>query len=439
MNSIQYFAIVVFLLLDALMMAYRTAVMSLSEGDLSENDESAALQAQMTQQARSRIQRIRDNPAPATRAVWFWQITAAALVSLLLAECMPHGRWLGPLTGVVCVYLFSAAIPYVAARMHPLETARRLSGAGSLLITLALPFTASLSFLSGIPARILGVDPKSLEDRVSEDEILSMVNEGHEQGTIDEDEAEMITNIFQLDDKHARDIMTHRGDISAIEGDLPLEKALSLILTLPYSRFPVVGEDIDHIMGILYLKDAVSFYMKEQFRELPLSKIPHLLRDVQFIPETVDVDDLFARMQESRTQMAVVVDEYGQTCGLVTMEDILEEIVGNILDEYDKEEKLIAKAEDGRFHINGKALLDDVSKSLDSQFDQEDYDTISGYLTERLGHIPTADDRGKVIDDEDSGYRFRIISTSGTMIGWVEAFRIPQEDGAEEIRSSRST
>ena len=137
------------------------------------------------------------------------------------------------------------------------------------------------------------------------------------------------------------------------------------------------------------------------------------------------MDGLFREMQESRKQMAIVVDEYGQTSGLVTMEDILEEIVGNILDEYDKEERLIARIGDGKFRINGKALLADVSKDLNTEFDQEHYDTISGYLTEKLGHIPTPDDRQTVLPDPATGYRFRIISTAGTMIGWLEAVAAP--------------
>ena len=130
--------------------------------------------------------------------------------------------------------------------------------------------------------------------------------------------------------------------------------------------------------------------------------------------------------------MAVVVDEYGQTSGLVTMEDILEEIVGNILDEYDKEEKLIIRTKDGKFRINGKALLVDASKILEAEFDQENYDTVSGYLTEKLGHIPTPEDRGTVIEDDATGYQFRIISTAGTMIGWLEAEKMPEKPEDED-------
>ena len=425
MNSILYLVIVILLAADALIMAYRTAVMSLTDGDLSDNDDRDDDPVLIREPARSRIRDVRDNPARLTRAVWFWQLLTASLTTVMLADCLPVNRYLCMLIALAGVYLFGAAVPYLAARMNPVRISEALSWIGERLTVITVPFTAVLSFISGIPARLAGVDPKSLEDRISEDEILSLVNEGHEQGAIDEDEAEMITNIFELDDKQAQDIMTHRGDITAIDGNMSLNDALAYMVSMPNSRFPVIEEDIDHIIGALYLKDAISYHMKEQFNDQPISDIPHLLREVKFIPETVDVDDLFREMQESRKQMAIVVDEYGQTSGLVTMEDILEEIVGNILDEYDKEERLIARIGDGKFRINGKALLADVSKDLNTEFDQEHYDTISGYLTEKLGHIPTPDDRQTVLPDPATGYRFRIISTAGTMIGWLEAVAAP--------------
>lgn len=433
MNSILYLVILVLIVTDALQMAYRTAVMSLTDGDLSENEDHEEGTSLIGEPARSRIREVRENPATLTRSVWFLQILTAAFCALLLADLMPFNRYLTALIVIALVYLFGAAVPYLAAKMHPVGISVALALVGEKIALITAPFTWVLSFISGIPARLAGVDPRSLEDRVSEDEIISLVNEGHEQGAIDEDEAEMITNIFELDDKQAQDIMTHRGDITAIDGNMSLNDALAYMVSMPNSRFPVIEEDIDHIIGALYLKDAISYHMKEQFNDQPISGIPHLLREVKFIPETVDVDDLFREMQESRKQMAIVVDEYGQTSGLVTMEDILEEIVGNILDEYDKEERLIARIGDGKFRINGKALLADVSKDLNTEFDQEHYDTISGYLTEKLGHIPTPDDRQTVLPDPATGYRFRIISTAGTMIGWLEAVAAPDlQENTEE-------
>ena len=259
-------------------------------------------------------------------------------------------------------------------------------------------------------------------ERVTEDEILSMVNRGHEKGAIDKDEAEMITNIFKLDDKQAQDIMTRRSAISGIRSDTPLEAAIRFMVEGSNSRYPVYEENIDNIIGVLYLKDAMRIYLMERFNESLLGDIPDLLRDVKFVPKTVDVDDLFRDLQLSRRQMAIVVDEYGETCGLVTMEDILEEIVGNIEDEYDRSEKLITQLVTGQFRISGKAPLEDVSKALDGPLLDGDYETLNGYLTEKLGHIPTREkDVGTRIEVPELGYTFRILSVKGTMIGWTEA------------------
>jgi putative hemolysin len=201
-----------------------------------------------------------------------------------------------------------------------------------------------------------------------------------------------------------------------------------------YSRYPVFDEDIDNVIGILHIRDLLKAYVSDDCKNKTLKELGNnLMFEAYCIPETRNISALFKEMKIKKTHMAVVVDEYGQTAGLITMEDILEEIVGNILDEYDKEEKLIARARDGMLRINGKALLDDVSKALDVELDQENYDTISGYLTEKLGHIPTQDDRGSVIEDPSSGYRFRVISITGTMFGWLEAEKMPElPDGAEE-------
>lgn len=412
---------IILLLASAIQMAYRNAAVRLIESDLAGEDGAQTV----SDEALRKIRESMDDPSGLTRSVWFWLILASSAGIAAASDVIPAGRAASVLILAAPVYLLGAAVPAVLAGMDPLRTAVRLCGISGILTTISWPFTAVLWLLAGLPARAAGVDPESLEERIGEDEILSMVNEGHEQGAIDTDEAQMITNIFQLDDKQAQDIMTHRGDISAIDADTTLDEAIAFMTEATNSRFPVYKDSIDHIIGALYLKDALAFHMKGRFGAMPVGSVPHLLREVKFIPETIGLDDLFREMQESRKQMAIVVDEYGETSGLVTMEDILEEIVGNILDEYDKEEKLIVRTGEGRFRINGKALLEDVSDALGRTISTEDYDTLSGYLTERLGHIPTGEDRGTVIEDRHLGYRFRILGTSGTMIGWTEATAAP--------------
>ena len=412
---------VLLILIDAVQMAYYTALCGISDSDLLPDEDG---NARLREPALSRIREAHGNTAKIFRSVVFWQILTAAQGCTALIAVWKQNRFLIALLFSALVYLFGAAMPHLVAKLDDVKIAGALSLPGKLFSMIAVPFTAPLSFLAGLPLRAAGVDPKSLEDEVTEDEILSMVNEGQEQGSIDTDEAEMITNIFELDDKQADDIMTHRGDINCLDSSVTLDEAIRYMVSAPNSRFPVYEGSIDNITGALYLKDAMLFHMKEQYNDMSIGKIPHLLREVEFIPETVDVDVLFRQMQESRKQMAIVVNEYGETSGLVTMEDILEEIVGNILDEYDQEEKLIARTRDGHLRINGKALLEDVWKALGTMVDQDDYDTLSGYLTQKLGHIPTDEDRGFVITDRELGYRFRILSINGSMIGWLDVSRI---------------
>ena len=424
----------VLILIDAMQMAYHSAVSQLLEADLQPDEEKAC---GLSSSAVRRIRWDMDNPVWLFRSVWFWQILTAALGCVAVGFVWKNHPVLSAFIFAALVYLFGASLPYILGKQYKIRIAGSLSGVCSLFTSLSMPFTGALSFLAGLPARLSGVDPKSLEDEVTEDEILSMVNEGHEQGSIDEDEAEMISNIFELDDKQAHDIMTHRGEIDALESSVSLDDALRYMVNAPNSRFPVFEGTIDNITGALYLKDAMLFYMKEQYHDQGIGQIPHLLREVKFIPETVDVDELFRQMQESRKQMVIVVNEYGETSGLVTMEDILEEIVGNILDEYDNEEKLIAKAGEGHLRMNGKALLEDVSKALGKTVDQENYDTLSGYLTEKLGHIPTKEDRGFVIRAPELGYLFRILSINGTMIGWLDVTRSGAEAASGERRGAQ--
>ena len=186
----------------------------------------------------------------------------------------------------------------------------------------------------------------SKDDDVTEEEIISMVNEGHEQGVLLASEAEMIHNIFEFGDKEAKDIMTHRKNLIAIDGNLSYNDAVSFIIENSKSRYPVYLNDIDNIIGVLHIKDAFAFAQKNEVFRTSIKDIPGLIRDVDFVPETLNINRLFKMMQAKKSHMVIVVDEYGQTSGAVAMEDILEEIVGNIEDEHDEEEQLIRKNPD---------------------------------------------------------------------------------------------
>ncbi|MFI3212093.1 MAG: hemolysin family protein [Eubacteriales bacterium] len=252
-----------------------------------------------------------------------------------------------------------------------------------------------------------------LAKNAAEEEIMSMVNEGHEQGYIEASEAEMINNIFEFGDKEAQNIMTNRSNIVGIDESITLDDAVHFMLEEPLSRFPVYKESIDHIHGILHLKDALRLHKDESLRGKPIREIEGLLRKAKFIPETRFIDDLFRAMQSAKLQMVIVIDEYGQTGGLVTMEDILEEIVGNILDEYDEEDDHIEEKGEDEYIIEGVTPLEELEELLHISFGDVEFETLNGFLISKMDRIPDQDDTFEV---DVEGYHFKILSVENKMI-----------------------
>ncbi len=332
---------------------------------------------------------------------------------------------------LVLLISFGIVIPKRCAAKYPEEWGYALLPFISVVIIPLMPFIWAVISLSTVVLKLLGVDISASEENVTEEEIMSMVNEGHEQGVLEASEAEMITNIFKLDDKKAGDIMTHRTNLVMIDGALPLEEVIRFILSEgKNSRYPVYGEDMDDIIGILHMKDAMIYAEKEGRSQMPVSQIPGLLRKAHFIPESRSIDPLFKEMQSQKTHMEVVVDEYGQIAGIVTMEDILEEIVGNILDEYDAEEEYIVPSEDG-FILDGLAPLEEIGNVLDIEFAKEDddnFDTLNGFLISKMDRLPQEDEDFETIYE---GYRFQIVSVENKMIRTVKAVRVEEEKGEE--------
>ena len=237
--------------------------------------------------------------------------------------------------------------------------------------------------------------------------------------------AALIRNIFRYMDKDAKDIMTHRKNIVAIDGDWSLEEALKFMLDERFSRFPVYQEDIDEIIGIIHLRDATSGYLDESKRGCPVKELKEYLRPVTYIPETKSIDTLFKEMQSTKNHMVIVLDEYGQTSGLVAMEDILEEIVGNILDEHDEEDIMIEKQADGTYLMNGMAPLEDVAETLGLELDTDDYDTLNGFLISLIDKIPGDDE---VFGVKYGGYEFEVKQVEDKMIKSVKVRRLPDAE-----------
>ena len=273
------------------------------------------------------------------------------------------------------------------------------------------PFVKLLTFSTNVISKIFGVKENE-EEIVTEEEIKMMVNQGEEKGSIEENEKELINNVFEFNDIIASEIMTYRTDIYAIEMNEDIYGILDEIDEYKYSRIPVYEETIDDIKGILFLKDILKLVStRKEF------KIADIMREAYFVPESKPIDEIFEELQANKMQMAIVVDEYGGTAGLLTMEDILEELVGNIFDEYDDVEVEYKRLDDNTYLIDGSVSLYEMKKILDIELPEGDYETLSGYLIEKLGRLPEENEH-PVIEDEHLTYK--IEEYEDRRIKWVK-------------------
>ena len=276
------------------------------------------------------------------------------------------------------------------------------------------------------------------EDDVTEEEIISMVNEGHEQGVLQASEAEMIHNIFEFGDKDAKDIMTHRKNIIAVDGTLSFLEMLDFLKENNYSRYPVYIDDIDNVIGVLHIKEVLAMCQRKEIYDTPVKEIEGLVRGVDFIPETRNVNRLFNMMQKAKSHMVIVVDEYGQTSGIVAMEDILEEIVGDIEDEHDEEENMIEKLPDGSFVMDGMTPVDEALELLKIHFeDMDEFDTLNGLLISLLDKIPND---GEHLETDAFGYHFDVLSVQNKMIRKAKITKLPEKaEDTEEDNPCQNT
>ncbi len=247
------------------------------------------------------------------------------------------------------------------------------------------PFIKLLSASTNLIIRVMGMDPNKNEQTVTEEEILMMVDAGEEKGTIEERAKDMIVNIFDFDNIPVKEVMTHRTDIIAIEDIETVNNVVAVAIKNGFSRIPVYHEDIDNIVGVVYVKDLLKYVCSD----LPeKTQLKNIMRQVIFVPDSKRCNQLFAEFTSSRKQIAIVVDEYGGTQGLVTMEDLVEAIVGNIQDEYDHEETEIKRINENTFTVDGNTSLEEIENLTGLKFNDTDCDTIAGLMIDKLGTIP---------------------------------------------------
>ena len=330
----------------------------------------------------------------------------------------------------IVISYFSLVLGELVPKKIAMQKAESISYkiVGFLLVFMRVtkPFVRVLAFSTNTIVRLFGIDPSADEEQVTEEEILMMVDVGEEKGVIENTQAEMINNIFELDDIDAGDIMTHRVDMAAVEADEPVSEVLNVAIEEGYSRIPVYDDDPDNIVGMVYIKDLLEYVGKE----LPVNKsIREVMREAYFVPETKKCGKLFAEMSENHIQMAIVVDEYGGTAGLVTLEDIVESIMGNIQDEYDDEAEEIAKINDTTFTVEGNTDIDEVDELVGAELPQDDYATLAGFIISRLGYLPKDGDLDTV---EFENLKFTVLSVEDKRIAKVRIDITPRDESEDD-------
>lgn len=312
-----------------------------------------------------------------------WQTISIILITILLS---------------FFTLIFGELVPKRVGMKYCEKLAYSTIGIIKVIALITAPFVKLLTNTTNLVSKLFGVTETD-EEVVTEEEIRMMIDVGEEKGTIQKEEKEMINNVFEFNDRIVSEIMIPRRDIFALDANITIGNAiLELAEDSRYSRIPVYEENIDNIIGIVYVKDIILSSKPKN------SKLRTIIKDVYNIPETKMVNELFKELQKNKKQIAIVIDEYGSTAGLVTMEDILEELVGDIYDEYDNEENIIEKIDDNTYIVEGNLSINDLEKKIDIEIPEGDYDTISGYLMEELGIVPKDGDQLEY-ESEDAIYK----------------------------------
>jgi putative hemolysin len=318
-------------------------------------------------------------------------------------------------------------VPKRVAQHNPEKLANGIAGIITGLGVVMKPFVFLLTCSTNLVLRILGIDPTQTDRSVTEEEIRMMVDVGRESGNIHEEEKEMINKIFEFNDKEVSEIMTHRTSIVSLDVDADYAEVLEVAIHEKYTRIPVYDDNIDNIVGILHIKDLL--YHAAEGLQAPFS-LRNMIRPPYFVPESKNIDALFREMQRDHVQLAVAIDEYGGTAGIVTIEDLLEEIVGNIQDEYDEEEQEIVRKDDQTWIIAGLTDLDEVGDAIGITFPDDDFDTLAGFVISLLGRIPEENELPSVAYEN---FRLKVLDMEEKRVSKVEITVLPRlQDGDAE-------
>ncbi len=419
------------------------------------NDNYVNKQAEAGHKLYIKIKRLTDNPGNFLSTIQTGVTFAGYLSSAFAGERFatritaafdPMGNlpWLNSVSLVV-VTLITSYVSLIIGELVPKQLAlhnpEKFSSVAVGPITafgrLMRPFTAFLNVSTNLVLKLLGIPEQREAKSITEEEIRMMVDVSTEGGNIEASEKTMITNIFELNDKEVSEIMTHRMNVAGLDVNTNFKDAVHKAIEEGYTRFPVYDEHIDNIVGILNVKDLMSFYLKPDQDEFNMRD---LIREAYYTPETKHVDALFREMQQDHVSIAIVIDEYGGVSGIVSMEDLVEEIVGNIQDEYDEDQTEIVQNADGSYTIDGLCELYNLEQEIAAfsvpEEDEIDYDTIAGLVLHQLDRIPEPDERPEVWY---KNYRFRVLAMDDRRIAQVQMWiHEPVADDGDDGNDSKT-
>ncbi len=357
-------------------------------------------------------------------------IIASSMSTVLALRFSPtYGELISTILISLVVLIFCEITPKTAAVQNPLRWARALVNPVRGAAWLLRPVVWSLSAVTNTLVRLMGGQMKHRGPFVTEEELRLLVTVGEEEGVLEEAETDMIHSIFEFADTTVREVMIPRIDMVTLESDTTVDEAVDLALQGGFSRIPVYEETIDNIIGVLYTKDMLK-QLRDDHNTLPIRE---LVRPAYFVPETKKLDDLLREIRQKRTHMAIVVDEYGSVAGLVTIEDLVEEIVGDIQDEYDREENLFEQVSQYEYIFDAKINIDEFNEMMDTELENEDFDTLGGFLYAHLDKIPVA---GDTITFKNLA--FTVLTTRGRRITKVKVERLhTQETVADSIQQGQ--
>lgn len=420
--------IITMIVLSAISVASDAALLSISDNKVEED-------AQNGDKRAKRVMKFTENPKPYQTTLQTIMILAAIINGAIALDAFSDDvlQWfdstlwiIKPLVIIIITVLllifqmvFGVLIPRRLANKYPDSFAYKTVGFVFLLTNLFVPFVWVFNVLSMIIGRIFGLKPHEGERKVTEEEIRTIVEESSQTGAIDEEEGEMIQNIFDFSDTTVDEIMTHRTEISALNVKSTRSQLIEFVQKEQFTRYPVYEGNIDHIVGTIHVKDLLKYLDKPEEK----FSLKSLLRPPYFVPESKKTAELFREMQKQKNHIAIILDEYAGTAGIVTIEDLIEEIVGNISDEYDEDEDLIKQINDHTYEIDGLLNINDVEDILEADLPVEDYDTLSGFILGQLGRFPEENEK---IEINYNDYKFEIMDIDNKIITKVRVTKIEE-------------